>query len=179
MSLKVELVQEVMTGLPQDVSESGSIVDPIEPGTLWNTPLELENNGKSGKMPTVCVQETEPQQEVYRDSERVLQRTSSFGKTVKFLLPPITIEDNVPQEDEKQFYKTIEDVLRFKGYNFDELFTSEQWIDITGMVNILLKCAIMSNIVFCLACLKAKFSCGLIKHCHPKIMQLMALIEQF
>ncbi|XP_077329331.1 peptidyl-prolyl cis-trans isomerase FKBP8-like [Lithobates pipiens] len=131
MSIKVELVKEVMTGLPQDVSESGSILDPIEPGTLWKTPTELENNGNLGKIPTVSVQETEPQQDVYRDSERLLQRTPSFGKTVKFLLPPITIDDNVPKEDEKQFYKAIEDVLKFRGYNFDELFSSDQWIDIT------------------------------------------------
>lgn len=134
MSLKVELVKEVMTGLPQDVSESGRILDPIEPGTLWNTPPELENNGNLGKIPTVYVQETEPQRDVYKDSKKVLQRTPSFGKTVKFLLPPVTIDDNVPQEDEKQFYKAIEDVLKFRGYNFDELFSSDQWIDITGMV---------------------------------------------
>ncbi|XP_072258870.1 peptidyl-prolyl cis-trans isomerase FKBP8-like [Pyxicephalus adspersus] len=131
MSLKVELVKEVMTGLPQDVSESGSILDPIEPGILWNAPPELENDGKFGEIPTVYVQEIEPQQDGYKDSERVLQRTPSFGKTVKFILPPITIEDNVPQEDEKQFYRAIEEVLSFKGYNFDELFSSGQWTDIT------------------------------------------------
>ncbi|XP_063786467.1 peptidyl-prolyl cis-trans isomerase FKBP8-like [Pseudophryne corroboree] len=75
--------------------------------------------------------EMEPQTDEYRENERFLQRTSSFGKTVKFILPPITIDDNVPQEEEMQFYQAVEDVLGCKGYNFKHLFSSNQWIDIT------------------------------------------------
>ncbi|XP_068131417.1 peptidyl-prolyl cis-trans isomerase FKBP8-like [Hyperolius riggenbachi] len=130
MSLKVELEKKAMTGT-QDVSEAGSIPDSVQHETQWDTPRELENNGNSHKIPIVFVQDTEPLQDGHRDNERVLQRTPSFGKTVKFILPPITIEDNVPQEEEVQFYQAIEEVLGFKGYNFDSLFSSNKWIDIT------------------------------------------------
>ncbi|KAM9313048.1 peptidyl-prolyl cis-trans isomerase FKBP8-like [Gastrophryne carolinensis] len=118
-------MSEVMTGLPQDVLESESIPDPTELGTVWDLPPGLENKEKLLKIPTVCAQESQPH------DEKLLQRTPSFRKTVKFLLPPVTIDDNVPEEDEMQFYLAIEDVLGFKSYNFDPLFFSDQWIDIT------------------------------------------------
>ncbi|KAG9489216.1 hypothetical protein GDO78_005292 [Eleutherodactylus coqui] len=116
--------------MPQDI-QPGKIPDPIEHGTLWDASLELQDNGNFDKIPTVCVEESEPQQNEYRDEDRLLQRTPSFAKTVKFILPPITIEDNAPQEEEVQFFQAVEDVLGDRGYSFKDIFSSIQWTDIT------------------------------------------------
>ncbi|XP_073509281.1 peptidyl-prolyl cis-trans isomerase FKBP8-like [Phyllobates terribilis] len=117
--------------MPQDILQSGKIPDPTEHGTLWNTSLELQSKGNLDKIPTVIAQETDPQQCEHKRKERLLQRIPSFGKTVKFLLPPITIDDNTPQEEEMQFFQAVEDALGGTGYSFKYIFSSDQWIDIT------------------------------------------------
>ncbi|KAG8575433.1 hypothetical protein GDO81_009551 [Engystomops pustulosus] len=117
--------------MPQGILQPGKIPDPIEHGTLWDTSIEVQDNGNLGKIPTVFVEEADSQQDEYRETERLLQRTPSFGKTVKFILPPITIEDNAPQEEEMQFFQAVEDVLGGRGYSFKHIFHSNHWIDIT------------------------------------------------
>ncbi|XP_077119690.1 peptidyl-prolyl cis-trans isomerase FKBP8-like [Ranitomeya variabilis] len=117
--------------MPQDILQTGKIPDPTEHGTLWNTSLELQSKGDLDKIPTVIVQETDPQQCEHKRNERILQRIPSFGKAVKFLLPPITIEDNTPEEEEMQFFQAVEDVLEDRVYGFKYIFSSNQWIDIT------------------------------------------------
>ncbi|XP_069481279.1 uncharacterized protein [Ambystoma mexicanum] len=59
------------------------------------------------------------------------ERTASFGRCVKFLLPPVTIEDTIPQEDELRFFHGVEQMLGFKDSHLKNLFTSEEWIDLT------------------------------------------------
>lgn len=120
--------------MSQDIIQPGQIPDPLEHQTMWDTSLELQGNGNNDNVPIVCVQETDPQQDEYRDAERLLQRTPSFAKTVKFILPPITIEDNAPQEEEMQFFQAVEEVLRGRGYSFKDIFSSDKWTDITGIV---------------------------------------------
>ncbi|KAJ1180160.1 hypothetical protein NDU88_005384 [Pleurodeles waltl] len=61
----------------------------------------------------------------------VLERTPSFGRCVKFLLPPITIEDTSPKEDELRFFQGVEQMLGFKGNRFKNLFASDEWTDLT------------------------------------------------
>ncbi|XP_073424706.1 peptidyl-prolyl cis-trans isomerase FKBP8-like [Dendrobates tinctorius] len=117
--------------MPQDILQTGKIPDPTEHGTSWNTSLELQHKGDLDKIPTVIVQETDPQQCEHKRNERILQRIPSFGKTVKFLLPPITIEDNTPEEEEMQFFQAVEEVLEDRGNGFKYIFSSNQWTDIT------------------------------------------------
>ncbi|KAM8974360.1 peptidyl-prolyl cis-trans isomerase FKBP8-like [Pelodytes ibericus] len=132
MSVRVGLVEEIMTGLQQGVPQPQNISESKECGTLWDTPLEPMDIGNSGEIPVVHVmEETDTQSEEYRESEQTLQQTHSFGKTVKFILPPITIEDNVPQEEEMLFFQAVEEVLGTKTYSFKDLFCSHEWFDIT------------------------------------------------
>ncbi|XP_078539405.1 uncharacterized protein LOC144824150 [Lissotriton helveticus] len=61
----------------------------------------------------------------------VLERTPSFGRSVKFLLPPITIEDTSPKEDELHFFQRVEPMLGYKENRLKDLFTSDEWTDLT------------------------------------------------
>ncbi|KAM4747182.1 peptidyl-prolyl cis-trans isomerase FKBP8-like isoform 2-T2 [Rhinophrynus dorsalis] len=132
MSMKVGLAEEIMTGLQQDVSQPGNTPDSQEHGVTLDTPPVPQDKGIVGTIPTLLVEaEPSPEPEGCRETESMLQRTSSFGKSVKFILPPITIEDNVPQEEEMLFYQAVEEVLGFKSFTFKELFSSDQWTDVT------------------------------------------------
>uniref|UniRef100_A0A8C5QIC3 peptidylprolyl isomerase n=1 Tax=Leptobrachium leishanense TaxID=445787 RepID=A0A8C5QIC3_9ANUR len=121
-----------MTGLQQGVPRPTNTPEMNERKMLWGTssdPCEIWN---TSKIPTVFVQEeTSEEPEECRDNQRLLERTPSFGKTVKFLLPPVVIEDNILQEEEIQFYRAVKAVLGPRGFGFPELFTSNDWIDIT------------------------------------------------
>ncbi|KAM4676741.1 peptidyl-prolyl cis-trans isomerase FKBP8-like [Discoglossus pictus] len=133
MSMSERLViKETMTELQEEDSQPERNTDPKEHGILWETPPEPQDKGHIGEIPIVCVlEETSTEQEGGKESGKLLQRTPSFGKTVKFLLPPITIEDNVPEEEEMQFYKAVQKVLGSKGCTFKDLFSSTEWIDVT------------------------------------------------
>ncbi|XP_053318199.1 peptidyl-prolyl cis-trans isomerase FKBP8-like [Spea bombifrons] len=131
MSRKVGIVEEVMTELQQDVAQHRNNQDSKELEMVWETPPQPDGTETIGNIPAVHLQETDPEPEECRENERMLQRTPSFGKTVKFLLPPITIDDNAPQEEEMLFFQTVQEVMGSKGYTFRHLFTTDQWIDIT------------------------------------------------
>ncbi|OCT89685.1 peptidyl-prolyl cis-trans isomerase FKBP8 [Xenopus laevis] len=132
MSVEVGLVEMVMTGLQHEDLQPGHCPDTKENENTESTPSDQQLKGNLGNIPTVLVEaEPDPQPQGSRELERQLQRTPSFGKSVTFRLPPITIEDNVPQEEEVLFYQAVEDVLGYKIFNFKQLFFSEAWTDIT------------------------------------------------
>ncbi|XP_075431610.1 peptidyl-prolyl cis-trans isomerase FKBP8-like isoform X2 [Ascaphus truei] len=133
MSLKVGQPKETMTGLQQEDSQPGNIPDSPEHGVLQDTAPEHLYMTHIGKVPIRCVlEEPDAENEGYEEeNERLRHRTSSFGKSVKFLLPAITIEDTEPQEEELLFYQGVEEVLGLKAYTFRVLFSSGQWTDIT------------------------------------------------
>ncbi|XP_063305035.1 peptidyl-prolyl cis-trans isomerase FKBP8-like [Pelobates fuscus] len=116
-----------MTGLQQGVPQPKNIPEINESGILWGSPSEPWNS----EIPTVHVQGTDPLSEEYSENQRLLQRSSSFGKTVKFLLPPIVIEDNVLEDEELQFFQEVKEVMGPKGSGFNDLFSLDKWIDIT------------------------------------------------
>ncbi|OCT86863.1 hypothetical protein XELAEV_18020553mg [Xenopus laevis] len=111
----------VMTGLQHEDLQLGHCPDSEEYESMESTPSDQQLKGKLSNIPTVLVEaEPDPQPQYSRELEKQLQRTPSFGKSVKFLLPPITIEDNA-----------VEDVLGCKIFNFKQLFFSDEWTDIT------------------------------------------------
>ncbi|XP_067411495.1 peptidyl-prolyl cis-trans isomerase FKBP8-like isoform X2 [Emydura macquarii macquarii] len=62
---------------------------------------------------------------------RELAGSPRLGRAVKFLLPHTTIEAPPPQEEERQFYRRLEQVLGPTQGRFEELFRAQGWADVT------------------------------------------------
>ncbi|XP_075774510.1 peptidyl-prolyl cis-trans isomerase FKBP8-like [Pelodiscus sinensis] len=62
---------------------------------------------------------------------RELEGSPGLRRAVRFLLPPTTIEAPLAQEEERQFYQGLAQVLGPKQGGFQELFTAAGWADVT------------------------------------------------
>nr|XP_006629043.1 PREDICTED: peptidyl-prolyl cis-trans isomerase FKBP8-like [Lepisosteus oculatus] len=108
--------------------------DPLhEPPQAHKSREEEQVNSGGSAFGSLCVPGTESAEaagEGGPDGKRKLEKTPSFGKTVRFQLPPNREVDMTSVPTEESFFPRYE-LHEWTAAGFEELFLDEEWLDIT------------------------------------------------